>query len=42
MRVSVLTDVVIEAEQRAAEFLVVLHDDPYFRSNALVDEFCAR
>jgi hypothetical protein len=37
-----LTDVVIEAHQRAAEFLVALHDDPYFGADAFVDEFCAR
>jgi indole-3-glycerol phosphate synthase len=34
------TDVVVKAQQGAAELLVVLHDNPYFRSDAFVDELC--
>lgn len=33
------TDVVVEAEERAGEFLVAFHDDPDARVDALVDEF---
>lgn len=32
-------DVVVKAQEGAAELLIALHDDPYPRSDTLVDEF---
>ena len=37
-RVKSLTDEVIEPEERASEFPIVLHDDPDARPNASIDQ----
>ena len=34
-----LTNEIVKAEQRAGKFSIVLHDDPYARANASVDQF---
>lgn len=38
-RYIVLTDEVVESEKSACELIWALHDDPYPRPNACIDEF---
>ena len=34
--------IIVKSSQRPDNFLVAAHDDPHFRADAFVDEFCGR